>query len=427
VVGGVAQGMAQHLGVDPWLIRAGFVLLAFCGGAGLAAYAAFWALVPLEPDQPTPDRAGAQPSATGVAWPAGQDGGGQALGSWLGPLVALAAVALGAVLLAQKVGYGPTGAVAFPVLVLSLGVAMLWRVADDAQRTRWRRTATASATGGRAWVRLLLGLVLVVLGAAAAVGARSGLSAAMNGVVGALVVLAGVAVVAGPWLYRNAIELAEERRARIRSQERAEVAAHVHDSVVQTLTLIQRNADDPGAVTRLARAEERSLRRWLYRPDPAAPGSFRDALEADAADVEDTHGGAIDVVVVGDTQVQEKVSALLQAAREAMVNAAKYAGTAGPVSVYAEVEARQLSVFVRDRGPGFDVAAIGPDRLGVRQSIIGRMERNGGTAEVVSGSDTGTEVRLCVPLGSRSGPAADPQDGDPAGPAAAPSGERSGR
>ena len=202
---------------------------------------------------------------------------------------------------------------------------------------------------------------------------------------------------------RTARELADERRERIRSQERAELAAHVHDSVVQTLTLIQRNADDPREVTRLARAEERALRQWLYRPGAAQPGSFQAALEAAAADVEDVHGGAVEVVVVGDATIDERLAALVQAAREAMVNAAKYASDAGPVSVYAEVDPEQVQVFVRDRGPGFDLDAVPEDRLGVRQSIIGRMQRHGGRAEVVTSPGAGAEVRLSMPRSDAGG------------------------
>jgi len=147
------------------------------------------------------------------------------------------------------------------------------------------------------------------------------------------------------------------------------------------------------------------LRQWLYRPGGTEPGSFRAALEAAAADVEDVHGGAVDVVVVGDTQVDERLAAMLHAAKEAMVNAAKYASAAGPVSVYAEVDPDQVSVFVRDRGPGFDLTAVPDDRLGVRQSIIGRMERHGGRAEVITVPGEGAEVRLSLPRDDRREPA----------------------
>jgi signal transduction histidine kinase len=383
VVGGVAHGLARHLGLDPWVVRLAFVLLAFTGGAGVAAYAAFWALVPLSSAEERSDGEAVADSDERAAR--------------LGPLIALGAVAAGAVLILQRVGFGPSRTIAAPFLVLGLGVAVLWRVADDSQRARWRRTATASATGRRAWVRVVVGVTFVVVGVAAVLGARGGFRAAVDGLVGGLVVAAGVAVVAGPWLLRTTRELTEERRMRIRSQERAELAAHVHDSVVQTLTLIQRHADDPRAVVQLARAEERSLRQWLYRPGEVDLGMFRAALEAAAADVEDTHGGAVDVVAVGDVAVDEHLAALIQAAKEAMVNAAKYAGDSGAVSVYAEVEPGQASVFVRDRGPGFDPDSIPEDRLGVRQSIVGRMQRHGGTAEIISGTGEGAEVRLVMP------------------------------
>jgi signal transduction histidine kinase/phage shock protein PspC (stress-responsive transcriptional regulator) len=397
MVGGVARGLATHLGVKVWVIRVAFVLLTVNGGAGIAAYVAFWALVPLAPD----GQLGAPANQSSPQ----AEGSGRATADdqpWrVGPLLALGAVALGALLLAQNVGLGPSGPVAIPLLVLGLGVAVLWSVADDTQRARWRRSATGVTTGRRAWVRVVLGIVIVLVGAAAVLGARGGLQAAVDGLAGALVVVAGIALVAGPWLVRNARELSDERRERIRSQERAELAAHVHDSVVQTLTLIQRNAEDPREVARLARAEERSLRQWLYHPEGPEPGSFSAALEAAAADVEDVHGGAVEVVVVGDTQVDEALGAMLQAAREAMVNAAKYASEAGPVSVYAEIDAEQVSVFVRDRGPGFDLAAVPDDRLGVRQSIIGRMERHGGHGEVVTSPGAGAEVRLALPRDGR--------------------------
>jgi signal transduction histidine kinase len=170
----------------------------------------------------------------------------------------------------------------------------------------------------------------------------------------------------------------------------------VHDSVLHTLTLIQRHVDDPREVVRLARSQERELRGWLYRPtggDPAAARQLGAALEAAAAEVEDAHGVAIEVVVVGDRAIDERLVAVRDAAREALVNAAKYAAD-GPISVYAEVEPEQVTVFVRDRGPGFDLDAVPEDRLGLRQSVVGRMARHGGRAVVRSVRGEGTEVQL---------------------------------
>ena len=377
LVAGVARGLAEHLGVPTVWVRIAFVLLAFSGGAGLVMYGAFWVVVPLRgPDEDVDDSPSARDRDLLV-------------------LLGIGAVAVGAASLAARQGVG--SAFLVPIMVSAVGVAVLWRQGDDAQRSRWRSHASRAAGGGlAAWVRLALGVVLVLGGLAWALATTGDVTQIADGLAAGLILVAGVALVAGPWLLRLVRELTEERRERIRSQERAEIAAHVHDSVLQTLTLIQRNSDDPQAVVRLARAEERALRGWLYRPDEVDEGMFGAALERVAGEVEDTYAVTLEVVTVGDLAVDEPVAALLQAVREAMVNAAKHAGAATPVAVYAEVGDDAVEVFVRDRGPGFDVDAVAEDRLGVRQSIVGRMERNGGRAEVRSSSD-GTEVRLTLP------------------------------
>jgi signal transduction histidine kinase len=224
-------------------------------------------------------------------------------------------------------------------------------------------------------------------------GAGSTLAAVLEA---SVAVLAGVLVLTGPYALRMWQDLAAERTARIRAQERAEIAAHIHDSVLHTLTLIQRRAEDAKEVQRLARAQERELRLWLYRPEAAAeaaPDTLNERLREVVAEVEDRHGVPVELVCVGDCPMDEKITAQMQAAREAMVNAAKYGG-GGPVQVYAEVEGRTVSVFVRDHGPGFDPDTVPEDRMGVRESIIGRMKRNGGTARVRPAPDGGTEVEL---------------------------------
>ena len=381
LVAGVARGLGDHLGVPTVWVRIGFVLLAFASGAGLVMYAAFWIVVPQAPDPVDGAPVDDSPSARD------RD---------LLVLLGVGAVAVGAASLASRQGL--SSALLVPVMVVAVGVAVLWRQGDDAQRLRWRSHATRAAwLGGRGgWLRVLIGVVLVLTGLAWVVASTGDVALLADGLAAGLILFAGLVLVAGPWLLRLVRELTEERRERIRSQERAELAAHVHDSVLQTLTLIQRNAEDPQAVTRLARAEERALRGWLYRPGPVDEGWFVAALERAAGEVEDTYAVAIEVVTVGDAVVDESVGALLQAAREAMVNAAKHAGAAGPVAVYAEVADGAVEVFVRDRGAGFEVDAVPEDRLGVRQSIMGRMERNGGRAEVLSSPD-GTEVRLRLP------------------------------
>jgi len=215
--------------------------------------------------------------------------------------------------------------------------------------------------------------------------------------VSTVVVVGGLVLVSSPWWITMTTDLRAERTARIRSQERAEVAAHLHDSVLQTLTLIQKASASPSEVTRLARGQERELRNWLYA-ERHDGGTFAAALERTAAEVEDVLAVPVDVVVVGDCPLDERVGALVAAAREAVVNAAKHSG-APSVDVYAEVEPSIVSVFVRDRGHGFDPSAVPEDRHGLSGSVVGRMERHGGTAVVRSTPGSGTEVQLELPRG----------------------------
>jgi signal transduction histidine kinase len=219
-----------------------------------------------------------------------------------------------------------------------------------------------------------------------------------------LATLVGVAVLTVPFWLRMVRDLGEERRARIRTEERAEIAAHLHDSVLQTLALIQKQADTPKEVARLARGQERELRGWLYGPSgygarqeiTSAGGRLSQAIAAACGEVEDTFAISVSQVVVGDAELDEPLTALVQAAREAMVNAAKHAGV-DEVSVYAEAEPTAATVFVRDRGQGFDPEQVSADRRGLADSIRGRMERNGGECEVRAAPGEGTEVRLRLP------------------------------
>jgi signal transduction histidine kinase len=211
-----------------------------------------------------------------------------------------------------------------------------------------------------------------------------------------VVTVVGIGLISGPWWMRLVAQLGAERSERIRSQERADLAARVHDSVLQTLALIQRNAASPREVVRLARGQERDLRALLYDDRPTS-GQFADELRRTAAEVEDVYAVTVDAVVVGDRPLTEALAALVSATREAVVNAAKHSGTT-EIAVYAEVESGVVHVFVRDRGKGFDPAAVGPDRQGVRGSIVARIERHGGTVQIVSAADSGTEVRMTMPM-----------------------------
>ncbi|MFF5258795.1 PspC domain-containing protein [Actinomadura viridis] len=366
LVAGVCRGLAEHLGVDTFFVRGAFVLLTLSGGIGVAVYVAFWVLVP-----PAERKDGAKaPGRAGRDW---------------GVLLAYAAVATG--LSALTWGAGFAEAALWPFVAGAVGAAILWQQADRAQRQRWVLPLR------HMWLRSLLGLLLVVGGIGGVVAQQVDVAQARSVVIAMVIILTGLAVIVTPWLVRLWQDLDAERQERIRSQERAELAAHVHDSVLHTLTLIQRNAHDPREVQRLARSQERTLRGWLYQPRADPDQTFAAAIREAAGEVEDDHGVPIEVVCVGDTELDERLGAALQAAREAMVNAAKYA-EAPSVSVYAEVEGDDVAIFVRDRGKGFDLGQIPEDRMGVRGSIIGRMERNGGKAEVRTAPGEGTEVRL---------------------------------
>ena len=371
VLGGVAAGIAEHVGVPTKVVRLAFVGLAVGGGLGVALYGTYWIVLPPRP--------GAGPSR---------------LPTWL-EYVLGAVVAIVLVVAVTTAGGG--GAWFAPTLLACLGGALIWRQAGDPDRDRWARVSRASLTAGYAdragRVRLAAGVACVVAGAALVL-ARTNVSALRDGLVAMIVTVVGLALVTGPWWMRLMSQLGAERSERIRSQERADIAAHLHDSVLQTLALIQRNADSPREVTRLARGQERDLRELLYG-GRAAAGQLADELRRIAAEVEDAYAIAVDVVVVGDAALDDRLAAACGAAREALVNAAKHADVR-TVSLYAEIEPREVNVFVKDRGVGFDPEAVAADRQGVRGSIVGRVERHGGTAELRS-SAAGTEVHIRMP------------------------------
>jgi signal transduction histidine kinase len=368
LVAGVCSGLAEHLGLEVLVVRLAFAVL-LSAGVGVVAYVALWLMVPQR------DEAQARRD--------------------YGQLLAYGALVCGLSLLTW--GAGALNWAVWPVVAGGVGVGIIWQQADPERRRRWVKNTQAM------WLRSIIGTLLVAGGLVAFLAQKIRPGEAGQVLLGSTVVLAGVAVVLAPWLLRLWRDLDTERRERIRSQERAEVAAHVHDSVLHTLTLIQRSAQDPREVQRLARAQERDLRAWLYEPKADAEQALAAAVRKAAAEVEDHHGVPIEVVCVGDCPLDERLGAMLQAAREAMVNAAKYAAgepavpdepAVSSLSVYAEVAGDEVSIFVRDRGRGFDLDAVPEDRMGLRESIIGRMERNGGKADIRTAPGEGTEVRL---------------------------------
>src|SRR5438874_5345160 len=381
ILAGVCGGLAEHLNLDARAVRVAFAILALVGGSGLILYAAFWAIVPqgqglaearpsLRARRRRPDR---------------------------GDIAALCLLAAGVVLLIRQLGLWLGDAFVWPVLAAAVGVAIIWHQADEAQRARWSASARAPLAARPPRIvalRLGTGVVLVGAGIVWLLVAQDGFRAALNGLLAVLVAVVGLGLITGPWWWRLARDLTEERRERVRAQERAELAAHVHDSVLQTLALIQGKAGQPREVQRLARAQERELRSWLFgHPQTDGDGTLARAVEAAAAEVEDMHARSIDVVSVGDAPLDDRLAAVVAASREAMVNAAKFAGVE-LVQVFVEVEGDKVTVFVRDRGVGFDPDAVDPDRRGVSESILGRMIRNGGTAAVRSSPGQRTEVEI---------------------------------
>jgi signal transduction histidine kinase len=388
IIGGVARGVATHLGVDVWWVRLAFVVLTVVSGAGVLAYAILWALVPL-------DGAGAAEGGDNDGGTSGDLTSGR--NSELAVLLVLGAagVVLGGLLLATMAGLNLKGFV--PLALAGAGASLIWLRADEDQRERLRSGVGRVAPRRAGILQVVLGVSLVLVGLIAFGVGGVGLGQAGTLLGSVAVVVVGIVLVASPFALRLWRERDDERRARIRSEERAEIAAQVHDSVLQSLALIQKNSSDASEVGRIARAQERDLRRWLYPTSTQSPTSLRGQLETMAADVEDTYGVLVDVVCVGDASASDRMSALLQATREALSNAARHSG-AETVSVYAEMSERSVVVHVRDRGKGFNVADIPPDRMGVRESILGRLVRHGGTARVTSSPGEGTRIELAMEI-----------------------------
>jgi signal transduction histidine kinase/phage shock protein PspC (stress-responsive transcriptional regulator) len=372
LLAGVAAGTAAHLRQDPLIIRVAFAVLATTG-IGVIAYGLLWLTMPVAApgEEPVP--------------------GTVQLGAGTGrrQLLILAVLGIAASAAIGQVARS-SGALVLPLILVAVGLAVVWRQLD---------TDRTLALPGVRWA-LAGGVVLAAGGVVLLLATTGQLAAARNGFAATLVILVGVVLVTAPIWRRLLDSRSEERAARIRSEERASVAAHLHDSVLQTLALIQRHADDQQAVNRLARSQERELRAWLYDPKVVREGGTWAGLVAGmVADVEADHALIVDPVVVGDAPIDDDLAALGAATREALVNAAKHSG-ATAADLYTEVTPERVSVFVRDRGKGFDPETVPDDRRGLRDSVTGRLTRLGGTAEIRSASGEGTEVELVLPRGA---------------------------
>jgi signal transduction histidine kinase/phage shock protein PspC (stress-responsive transcriptional regulator) len=458
IIAGVCSGLAAHLGWPVRNVRIGMALATLAGGAGLAFYAWLWIMVPTADESarrnarrpaspiapavshmPPPMSAPAShaanpgplagPPATAPPVWGNPDGG--AAGTPTAPGYSAAAlpvpptvpfsagyaaaarmpwfrtrsmrygkeILLGTglllvagILIAQLLGVDvPLGTI-IPAAAVLGGAAIAWTQLDETRRAGLVDKTKADQAGG--WARLAAGLALVVAGVLVMVAGSGSWEQTWLALLASVAVLGGVVLVLLPWALKFWRDLEAEREGRVRETERAEIAAHLHDSVLQTLALIQRRAGNEHDVVRLARAQERELRGWLFQDPGRSPGQLSDRIKATAADVEDFLGNAVEVVSVGDTAMTEAHEALVQASREAMLNASRHGG--GTVSVYLEVSGGRAEVFIKDRGPGFELTDVPEDRLGVRESIIGRMKRHGGTATITS-TPEGTEVRLGLP------------------------------
>jgi signal transduction histidine kinase/phage shock protein PspC (stress-responsive transcriptional regulator) len=441
-LGGVCAGIARRYGLDAWLVRLVFVVAVAAGGIGLAIYALGWLVIP----------AGDVPSGARRRLPTGRAAVEVALGTGL--------LLLSVLLTFRALGLWFSDAIVWPLVLVASGAALIWRgsLGDSRSETAPGAStkagaappiavpagATAPAAGGPARTtapaaapppgpvperlgaaveelrgalgglvaetadrrptaasisRVGVGVALVIAAAFAFLQATGALSAARDVILSVLAVVVVLAVIFAPWILRLVRNLTAERTQRIRSQERAEMAAHLHDSVLQTLAMVQRRAGEPHEVAAIARRQERELRAWLAgRPAPGEVARLAPALEAVAAEAEERHGVPVEVVAVGDRDLDPATEAVVSAAREAMTNAAKFGG-GSTVDVYAECSDDRLQVFVRDRGPGFDPEEIPADRRGVRESIVGRMERHGGRATITSAPGAGTEVELLLEAG----------------------------
>ncbi len=362
----------------------------FLGGIGILAYVAIWVFVPVTGEE--------ESIATRVVADRRE----------LQIVLALSSALFAVLLVTRSLGVTDLGVPTLTLLVGAVGALVVWRGASTAETSRLRvrlNAAPGVAAGRSGWrrvaARAVIGLVLILVGVGELSRTGSFSGAALGVLIGTVLFVGGFLVLFAPWWVRTLRDLSTERRERVRAQERADMAAHVHDSVLQTLSLIQKAADDPREVVRLARREERELRHWLFDPERLGrhgqrPETLADAVAAIEREVEDSYGVGVELIVVGDCPMDDGVAALVGACREATVNAAKWSGCA-QVAVFVEVERSAVSAYVRDLGSGFEPALVPDDRQGIACSMVERMERVGGNVAVHSSPGAGTEVELVLP------------------------------
>lgn len=374
---GLAGGIAEILGVAPVFVRAAFLVLALAGGVGVLLYVVGWVLTLETPD---PSVVEALRARIGAKNPRQR--------------FALAVMFLGLLFFLRSSGLWFGDALVWPVALMVFGFALTWSRIDETRRSRWARRTFSNEDLRGTLIRLAAGGGLMTIGLGLYLRSIDAVALVGGVVLAVLMTVAGLGLILGPWVWRLVTQLSEERRERIRSDERAEMAAHLHDSVLQTLALMQRT-EDPHEVAMLARKQERELRAWLYGPPVSGEEGLRSCLEDLAARLEETHQVPVDVVMVGDVPLDDKLRSVVAAAGEAITNAALHSGS-DHVAVFAEVSDNSVDVYVSDQGNGFDRDSVPQGRQGIAESIVGRMKRQGGEATINSEIGSGTEVHLKV-------------------------------
>ena len=397
---GVCKGIALHLGISVMWVRLAFIALICLYGAGIIAYVVLWIFMPAGdpqavasaehiPVEQAPLARGNQPAQAGVEDTAvSAESLSEAIQRAPKPaLVALAGFVLLTIGL-LLVGTGADSQLIIPLLLGLAGIALAWMNLSP------NGTQLLSMLGGIALI--FIGWAIYVSNVTYVGWGTSPRRIMLSG----FIMIACIVLAVMPWANAMLQRLSREQALKEREEERADMTAHLHDGVLQTLALIQLHFEDPSTVFTLARGQERELREWLYQERSTSDRSVSAGLKQIAAEVEDEHGKPIEVVTVGDAHPSAQTDALLDATRQALVNAVTHGSE--PVSLYCEATDTTVEVFVRDHGEGFDIDAIPPDRLGIRESIIGRIKRRGGTVEIVSRAGWGTEVRMHMPIALKS-------------------------
>jgi signal transduction histidine kinase len=380
--------MSERWNVDPYALRLAAVVLSLAGGLGPVLYGLAW-LYSTEPLALAQGSRTAPPATHPVIDPALR----------VQRTFAVGFATLGILVFVRGRWFWPGDAIMVPGTLVAIASALLWyRSNSSVAAVRDRDPMEQVLSGTASPLRTGIGGVLAVIGIGVLASSAGGFDALPRAASAMVVAIAGVAVLVGPYVGRLISQVGDEQRQRIRTEERAAVASHLHDSVLQTLALMQRASDDPRRMVALARRQERELRNWLYGTGAEqAETSLGQRCEALASEVEFDLGVSVELVVVGDIAANDRTDALLGAVREATLNSARHAGV-DRVSVYVEVEDQAVFASVRDTGCGFEPMSVPPDRRGVVDSIRGRVSRVGGSADLRTSPDSGTEWELRVPL-----------------------------